>query len=56
MRNPGPRLHSRRYLIVLNKGVSYTDTSGLEESENHAAAKHKLVDLRGGEGRRGMGE
>ena len=33
------------YLVVLNKGVSDIDTSGLQESENHATAKNELVDL-----------
>ena len=32
-------------LIVLNKGVSNIDTSGFQESENHATTQHKLVDL-----------
>ena len=32
-------------LIVLNKGVSNIDTSGFQESENHATAQHKLVNL-----------
>ena len=32
-------------LIVLNKGVSNIHTSGFQESENHATAQHKLVDL-----------
>ena len=42
-------VHGRRThtdLIVLNKGVSDIDTSGLQESENHATAKDELVDLR----------
>ena len=33
------------YLVILNKGVSDIDTSGLQESENHATAKNELVDL-----------
>ena len=33
------------YLVVLNKRVSDIDTSGLQESENHATAKDELVDL-----------
>ena len=32
-------------LIVLNKGVSNIHTSGFQESENHATAQHKLVNL-----------
>ena len=34
------------YLVILNKGVSDIDTSGLQESEHHATAKDELVDLR----------
>ena len=33
-------------LIVLHKGVSDIDTSGLQEGENHATTKDELVDLR----------
>jgi hypothetical protein len=33
-------------LVVLHKGVSDVDTSGLQESEHHATAKDELVDLR----------
>ena len=33
------------HLIVLDKGVSNIDTSGFQESENHATAKNELVDL-----------
>jgi hypothetical protein len=34
------------HLIVFDKGVSNVDTSGFQESENHATAKDELVDLR----------
>ena len=33
------------HLVVLNKGVSNVDASGLQEGENHATAKDELVDL-----------
>jgi hypothetical protein len=44
------------YLIVLDKRVSYIDTSGLQESENHATPKNELVDLTGGKGEEVEGE